>query len=69
MLSDTDTRLDIYERYAATSTYIVTTGNGPFDANYKAATPDGRSVYFETAEPIVAGDTDTKIDVYGAYEK
>ncbi len=36
-------------------------------ANYKGSSADGEVVFFETGDQLVAGDTDTKIDVYERY--
>ncbi len=33
-------------------------------ASYKGSSADGKAVFFETSEPMVPGDTDTKRDVY-----
>jgi hypothetical protein len=58
---------DVYE-YAGGITSLVSTGpaggNGAFDASFAVVSLDGRRVFFDTREPITAGDTDTSIDVY-----
>jgi hypothetical protein len=64
--SDTDTRLDVYERSGSTTTLLSTGpqgGNGAFDVFYSGASEDGTRVFFETAEQL-ASDTDTFQDVY-----
>src|SRR3954464_1377310 len=33
-------------------------------ASYKGSSDDGKAVFFETSEPMVPGDSDTKRDVY-----
>ena len=38
-------------------------GNGAFDAVFDGTSGDGSHVFFHTAEPL-AGDTDTKRDIY-----
>jgi hypothetical protein len=58
---------DVYERSGGTTTRISTGpsgGNGASDATFGGFSADGNRVFFQTAEPLVPGDTDTKIDVY-----
>src|SRR5215467_11866227 len=38
-----------------------------FSVSYKGSSLDGKAVFFETEESLVAGDTDTKRDVYERY--
>ena len=64
--SDTDGRIDLYERAGGTTTLLSTGpagGNGNFDAFFSAASKDGGRVFFETAEQL-SGDTDAFPDVY-----
>jgi hypothetical protein len=65
--ADTDSATDVYER-ASGQTYLVSTGsaggNGAFEPTYRGATSDGLHVFFETAEPLTASDTDSSTDVY-----
>jgi hypothetical protein len=53
---------DVYERTGGT-TSLVSTGPGGnqdhFGAKFRANTPDGKHVFFETAEPLVPEDTDS----------
>jgi hypothetical protein len=65
--ADTDTQFDVYERFSG-STNLISTGpaggNGAFPARYEGNSATGGSVWFETNEPLVAGDTDAQNDVY-----
>jgi nicotinamidase-related amidase len=63
--NDTDAKTDVYERVGGT-TYRASSGNGPFAATYRAASSDGKRMFFETAEKVVAADTDGSTDVYAA---
>ncbi len=58
---------DVYEISNGQAT-LVSTGpagaNGPFDAFCVGKSLDGTRVFFATAEPLVAADTDTQVDVY-----
>ena len=65
---DTDSSVDVYERSGSTTTLISTGpagGNGAFDADFYDASKDGSRAVFETAESLVAADTDGGFrDVY-----
>jgi hypothetical protein len=65
--SDTDGFQDIYDRSGGTTT-LVSTGpagqDGPVDASFGGATPDGSHIYFMTKEQLTSDDTDTDRDVY-----
>ena len=65
--SDTDSSIDVYQR-AGGSTTLLTTGsaggNGAHDALVKDWSDDGTRVFFDTAEKLVAADTDARVDVY-----
>jgi hypothetical protein len=58
---------DVYE-YVGGITNLASTGpaggNGAFDASFAAVSRDGRRVFFDTREPMTAGDTDASVDVY-----
>ena len=64
---DTDTTQDLYERFNGTTTLMSTGpagGNGPFQVIFSGISQDGSKVFFDTAESLVAGDTDGWRDVY-----
>jgi hypothetical protein len=64
---DTDAWTDLYEfsdGFAKLLSQGPAGGNGRFAPMYKRASEDGSRVFFETAEQLVAQDTDTKTDVY-----
>ena len=64
--SDTDNRLDLYQRSAGTTAQLSAGspgGNGAFDVFYDGANEDGSRVFFETSEQL-ASDTDSYPDVY-----
>lgn len=65
--ADTDAAVDIYMRSNGTTTLVSTGpsgGNGAFNAVFDAITPDGATVFFDTSESLVSGDTDGQRDVY-----
>lgn len=71
--ADTDRSVDVYRRDPAGGTVLAsasgasctgTCGNGPVDATFKGATPDGGKVFFETSESLTAADGDGAPDVY-----
>jgi Tol biopolymer transport system component len=73
---DTDNKVDVYERsfepgVGLSGEYVtreISTGpgggNDAVDALFQAASEDGSQVIFQTAEPLVAADTDRTTDVY-----
>ena len=65
--SDTDSELDVYERAGGTTTLLSTGpagGNGSFQPYLRGASADGTRVFFTTAEPLAAQDTDAAADLY-----
>ena len=63
--SDTDTFMDVYERSGGHTT-LISTGNGPFDADFVRASADGTQVILITEEALASTDTDAFQDVYVA---
>jgi hypothetical protein len=64
---DTDATSDVYTRSGGTTTLVSTGptgGIGAFDAGFGGASADASRIYFRTNESLVAGDTDTSIDIY-----
>jgi hypothetical protein len=64
---DSDTRFDIFERYANTTTLVSTGpagGNGAFSPTFKDVSDDGSRVFFETNETLTYADLDSSTDVY-----
>jgi hypothetical protein len=64
--ADTDASTDVYERSDGT-TSRVSAGNGPFNAGFEGASPDGSALFFATEEKVIANDDDGSVDIYGAY--
>jgi hypothetical protein len=72
--ADADRSVDVYRRDPAGGTVLAsasaascstgTCGNGPADATFKGATPDGGKVFFETSESLIPADGDGAPDVY-----
>jgi hypothetical protein len=62
---DADLAQDLYERSAGVTTLLsVPVAGGEFDASFAGASADGAKVFFVTAEPLAAADTDLVSDVY-----
>lgn len=66
---DTDSSQDVYDWSGGATAALASTGsiagNEAHNAIYAGSSPDGSTVYFETDEALVAGDTDSAQDVYG----
>ena len=65
--ADTDSSQDLYERSGGTTTRVSAgkvNGNGAFAASFVGASDNGSRVFFETAEPLAVGDSDSSIDVF-----
>ncbi len=64
---DEDTVQDVYERSGGETT-LVSTGpesrNGPADASFAGASPDGSHLFFNTSEALLEEDQDTSSDIY-----
>jgi hypothetical protein len=67
--TDTDASYDVYQRSGGQTTQLTlgpAGGNGAFYSAFAGASADGSKVWFHTAEPLVAQDTDPAQDVYEA---
>jgi hypothetical protein len=65
--SDRDAAQDIYERFSGVTRRVSageTGENGAFAASFGGASTDGTRVFFQSAEQLVAADTDAATDVY-----
>lgn len=64
--ADTDTSWDLYETAGGVTSLVSTGPADPGDGFmiFRGASENGTRVYFETAAPLVAGDTDTQTDIY-----
>jgi hypothetical protein len=66
-IGDTDAAKDVFVRSGDKTKRVSAgqiNGNGAFDAAFVGASPDGSRVFFETAERLVAADTDSAKDIY-----
>jgi hypothetical protein len=64
---DADANFDVYRRDGGTISVLSATddsGNAGFDALYTGSSRDGLRVFFESAEQLVAADTDVQVDVF-----
>ncbi len=64
---DLDSTPDVYLRTGGTTTLVSLapgSGNGGFGAGFAGASSDAGHVLFETAEQLLAQDTDTRPDIY-----
>ena len=67
VISDSDTRFDIYERNGGLTSRVstgLTGGNGDFNSVWMGNSADGTRVFFATVEQLVAADTDIVADIY-----
>jgi hypothetical protein len=65
IVTDVDIQPDLYERFAGQTT-LISPGTADFPVFYDRASEDGTRVFFETAEQLLAADTDSSQDVYSA---
>jgi hypothetical protein len=63
LAADHNEAYDVY-RYQDGNLTLISPGDGPFDAQFSDATPDGSHVFFTTTEGIVRWDIDQTVDVY-----
>jgi hypothetical protein len=57
----------VYER-AIGQTTLISPGSGAFTAGFRDASTDGSAVFFSTTDKVLASDTDSSRDVYGAFD-
>jgi hypothetical protein len=65
--ADSDSRIDVYERYGGVTSLVSTGspgGNGGFNAFFAGTSSDGTRVFFGTAEKLAGSDTDSVTDIY-----
>jgi hypothetical protein len=65
--SDTDSAVDLYERFGGNTTLLSTgpaSANPDDDAAFKGRSDNGSRVFFETGERLTSSDTDSESDVY-----
>lgn len=62
---DVNGLVDVYETGAG-APRLISSGRSSGPSTFMAATPDGRSVFFRTEEPLVGQDQDAFADVYVA---
>ena len=65
--ADTDSQNDLYRRLAGTTELVSTGpagGNSTNAPTFDAITPSGSHVFFQSADALVAGDTNTTPDAY-----
>ncbi|MDX6634665.1 MAG: hypothetical protein QOF06_868 [Solirubrobacterales bacterium] len=65
--ADADSSQDVYMRSSGVTTLLSVGpdgGDGEFSASFAGAGDDGSKIFFATAEPLVAGDTDASQEIY-----
>ena len=65
--ADTDNQSDVYQVSGGVTTRLSigpNGGNGPRNAFFAGASPDGSHVFLQTSESLVSTDTDSSTDVY-----
>jgi hypothetical protein len=63
--ADVNGAQDVY-MYQGGKVSLISPGNAPFDALISDISPDGRDVYFTTAQKLVGRDNDEAPDIYDA---
>ena len=63
--ADTNGALDVYE-YQAGQLSLISAGKSEVESFFLDASPDGRDVFFMTAQPLLGQDRDTAYDIYDA---
>ena len=65
LAADTNGLKDVYE-FKDGRLSLISPGNGPFEAIFGEVTPDGKDVFFSTAQKLVGRDNDESTDIYDA---
>lgn len=65
LAEDHNATSDVYQ-YHDGQLALISPGDGPYNARFAEATPDGSDVFFVTDEGIAPGDVDRGVDVYDA---
>jgi hypothetical protein len=67
--SDTDTYVDVYQRYRGATTLLSgPAGTSTSYSNFLGSNDNGTRVFFETGDSLVSADTDGKTDVYASLD-
>lgn len=68
--TDTDTYVDVYQRYQGATTLVSPTpgGGATSDAQFAGASADGSRSFFTTGDKLLPDDGDTQTDVYASVD-
>jgi hypothetical protein len=66
--ADTDSYVDVYQRYGGVTTQLSGSGSSTSYANFVGSNDNGTRVFFESGDNLVSADTDGKTDVYASLD-